>query len=101
MSKKYASNVDKNQPEIVKAFRDRGCYVAHTHNAGAGFPDIVVGCNGVTVLVEIKSKGGKLNEKQRAFFEVFTGACEVVYNEADVERVFNVYFSKDVNNQGV
>lgn len=93
MSKKYASNVDKNQPEIVKAFRARGCSVAHTHNAGAGFPDIVVGCNGVTVLVEIKSKGGKLNAKQVAFFDSFKGAIEVVYTVEDVERVFNVYFT--------
>lgn len=92
MSKKYASNVDSNQKEIVRLFRSRGCVVEHTHNAGGGFPDIVVGCRGVSVLVEIKSKGGKLNERQEAFFKRFTGACEVVYNEQDVDRVINVYF---------
>lgn len=92
MSKKYGSNVDTNQKEIVRLFRALGCSVVHTHNAGSGFPDLVVGHNAVTVLVEVKSKGGKLNEKQVKFFEAFTGACVVVYDEEDVNRVFNVYF---------
>ena len=95
MSKKYASNVDKNQKEIVRLFRARGCSVAHTHNAGSGFPDLVIGCNGFTVLVEVKSEKGKLNERQEDFFNKFTGAIEVVHNEADVERVINVYFRQD------
>ena len=51
---KYAAKVDRNQSEIVDALRKAGCTVAHTHAAGAGFPDIAAGYRGVTYLIEIK-----------------------------------------------
>lgn len=42
--------VDKNQPEIVKAIRATGASVSHTHSLGHGFPDIVVGVDGLTLV---------------------------------------------------
>lgn len=48
------SRVDSNQPEIVKAFRELGWSVLHTHTIGSGAPDIIVAKNGFTACIEIK-----------------------------------------------
>lgn len=50
-----AARIDKNQPEIVRTFRQLGCNVAHTHAVGKGFTDLVVDISGLNVLVEIKN----------------------------------------------
>lgn len=54
-----AAKIDVNQPEIVKAFRALGYIVAHTHQLGSGFPDIIVSRllpskHKFTALIEIK-----------------------------------------------
>jgi len=56
---KYARRTDANHSEIVKAFRELGCSVFDTSRVAGGFPDIIVGKNGVTVLVEIKADSKK------------------------------------------
>ena len=52
---KYARRTDANHAEIVDAFRDLGCSVFDTSRCGQGFPDLVIGKNQITVLVEVKS----------------------------------------------
>lgn len=47
--------IDPNQPDIVAKLRKFGCSVAHTHTLGDGFPDIVVGYNGLNFMFEIKN----------------------------------------------
>ena len=49
-----AARVDGNQPEIVDALRQIGASVATCHAVGQGFPDICVGWQGNTYLLEIK-----------------------------------------------
>lgn len=44
------AKADKNQPDIVKTYRDAFCTVQHTHQLGGGFVDIVVGAPGVTIV---------------------------------------------------
>ncbi len=78
-----AAKVDKNQPDIVQAFRRLGCSVAITSGVHSGFPDLVIGFNGVTVLVEVKDGSlppsqRKLTPEQVEFHNVFTGAITVV-----------------------
>jgi len=51
----YAKKVDLNHTEIVKTFRDLGATVFDASGIGRGFPDIVLGYNNITCLVEIKS----------------------------------------------
>ena len=51
----YNKRVDKNQQEIVAEFRRLGFSVYITSHVGAGFPDLMSGKNGKTILVEIKS----------------------------------------------
>lgn len=54
MRNKFPSRVDRNQPEIVSAFRKRGCSVALLHEAGRGIYDLLVAKHGFNVLVEVK-----------------------------------------------
>lgn len=68
-----AKNVDKNQAEIVHALRQVGATVVLMHEAGEGIPDLLVGYRGETYLVEIKSKSGKLNERQQLWHSLWTG----------------------------
>ena len=49
-----AARVDGNQAEIVSALRQIGASVATCHAVGQGFPDICVGWQGNTYLLEIK-----------------------------------------------
>lgn len=51
---KFAARVDGNQAQIVKALRDIGASVATCHAVGQGFPDICVGWQNGTYLLEIK-----------------------------------------------
>ncbi len=79
---------DKNQKEIVDALRAAGCSVYVTSGVGEDFPDLVVGTPhkppdwvndlGSTILMEVKSKDGRLSEGQRRFISNFKGACIVV-----------------------
>ena len=72
------ARADPNQKEIVRALRDVGASVIHLHMVGRGCPDILVGFRGRNTLMEIKTKKGKLNKKQREFFDEWRGEGWVV-----------------------
>lgn len=67
---RYAARVDANQSEIVSALRAAGAYVWII-----GLPvDLLVGYNGQTFLVEVKSGHRKvLTRLQQDFFGHWTG----------------------------
>lgn len=67
---RYAARTDQNQQEIVKALRDAGASVWVI-----GLPvDLLVGYNGQTFLVEVKTDSKKsLTKLQQAFFEKWVG----------------------------
>jgi hypothetical protein len=94
-----AAKVDANHAEIRDGLRQiPGCKVKDTSNIGGGFPDLVVGLRGKTVLIEIKDgakvpSARKLTYAQREFCDNWTGgtifvvesleqATAVVMNEA-------------------
>ena len=52
----FKKRVDRNQPEIVDALRKAGASVGHTHAVGKGFPDIVVGVQGLTLVGDFSIK---------------------------------------------
>ncbi len=84
-----AARVDDNQPAVVKLYRKLGCSVAVTSNQGDGFPDIVIGINNKTVLVEIKDPAKppskrKLTDDQVIFHENWKGDIRVVETDQDV-----------------
>jgi len=79
-ARRYAANVDANQPEIVAALRKAGATVEHLHAVGAGCPDLMVGYNGETFCMEIKNPDakGKLNRIQEEWHDNWAGhACVV------------------------
>ena len=78
-----AARVDGNQVEIVTALRQIGASVAPCHAVGDGFPDICVGWQGHTYLLEIKDptkprSGQKLTPSQVEFHESWRGHVAVV-----------------------
>lgn len=68
---RYAARVDSNQADIVRVLREAGAYVWVI-----GLPvDLLVGYNGHTFLVEIKTDSKKrLTALQADFFEKWTGS---------------------------
>ena len=75
--------------EIVKALRDLGCSVVHLHECGHGIPDLLVGKDGITYLVEIKRDvNAKFTVHQIAFMEAWKGAQVVRINNVDEAIAF-------------
>jgi Holliday junction resolvase len=88
------ARVDKNQKEIVEAFRKFGCSVLMLHTVGHGCPDIAVGKNKKTVLVEIKDgnkvKSAKeLTKDEQKFHDEWQGSLFIVENLGDVIALVN------------
>ena len=79
---------DTNHKEITEAFRILGYSVFDASKMGGGFPDIVVGKNGVNYLVEIKTAKGKLNPKQKAFHKKWLGKIYIVKTINEVIEFF-------------
>lgn len=59
-----AAKIDANQPEIVQALRKAGASVQSLAGIGVGCPDLLVGFQGKTALVEIKD-GQKVKSAQK------------------------------------
>jgi Holliday junction resolvase len=94
----YAKRVDSNQKEIVKAFKDLGCSVFDTSRVGQGFPDLLVGRNKKTVLVEIKSsEKATFTTAQELFMMNWKGSTVVRIN--DIEGAIRLVKLLDNANQ--
>ena len=89
-----AARVDNNHREIKGVLEAMGCTVADTSTAGSGFPDLVVGCSGTNILMEIKD-GNKppsargLTPQQQIFHTQWRGQVAVVENVSDAITVVN------------
>jgi len=81
--------VDNNQKEIVGFLRRIGCTVVVTSSV-KGFVDIVVGLKGVNYLFEIKSKSGKLTEKQKELHDSWRGSIHIVRSIEDCAEVLGL-----------
>jgi len=82
----YAKRVDANHAVIREAFRDMGASVFDSSSIGRGFPDLVVGINNRTALVEIKSHSkARFTEDQLSFMQNWKGGT--VYRIEDVSQV--------------
>lgn len=78
-----AAKVDQNQSDLVTTMRNMGVSVEITSAAHNGFPDLVVGFGGITVLVEVKDgskppSARKLTKDQVKFHNTFKGAITVI-----------------------
>ena len=80
----YAKRVDSNHSDIVKTLRDLGCSVFDTSRVAGGFPDLVVGRNNKTVLVEVKAdEKSKFTPAQELFMMNWLGSTVVRIDSVD------------------
>ena len=73
----YKGRRDSNHLEVKNALELYGWTVAETHMVGDGFPDLVA-ARSINVLVEVKTKKGKLEKSQEMFFDLWPGPAVVV-----------------------
>lgn len=78
---------DGNHDELARLFGQLGCSVFEAHATGDGFTDLVVGCMGITLLVEIKTDAGTLTPVQEVFHRDWRGQLAVVRTREDVIRL--------------
>ena len=88
-----AVKVDKNQTEIVDAFRKMGFSVQHLHTVGGGVPDLLIGRGGVNLLVEVKyGDKAKLTPEQIKWHNEWRGQIAIVRNLDDVVKLVSELF---------
>lgn len=83
-----AKRVDANQKEVVKALREAGAFVFHLHEVGQGCPDLLVGINNQTYLVEVKMPNGKFTDAQVKFMKEWTGSPVIRITSAEEAIAF-------------
>ena len=70
----FAKKTDKNQQEIMDAMRKMGASVTDLSKVGKGCPDLLVGINQKTAIVEIKSSSkAKYTSHQEKWLETWKG----------------------------
>jgi len=90
--RKYACKTDRNQQEIMDAFRKLGATVQDLSACGKGVPDLLVGYNGLNYLCEVKDhlkppSARKLTPDQMAWHGEWLGQVCVVETVEDVEKI--------------
>lgn len=85
------SRKDNNHDELANLFRQLGCYAIDMIDTGIpGWPDLAVGCIGVTHLIEVKNDATQygrsgFNANQTAFNRDWRGEpVEMVSTQDDV-----------------
>lgn len=90
-----AKRVDKNQAQIVKQLRKLGFSVELTYRLGKGFPDFIIGFNGLhTIPIELKSKGGTLTIDEKNWKNNYKGYIIVAYNLEDILLGIHEYYER-------
>ena len=84
---RYANRIDANQNGIVDALRKAGA-VVRIISQGDGIPDLLVGYQGYTILMEVKD-GNKppsartLTPAEQKFFDEWRGGMVVIVNRVE------------------
>ena len=84
---RYANRIDANQNKIVEALRKAGA-VVRIISQGDGIPDLLVGYQGYTILMEVKDgdkvpSARKLTEAEQKFFDDWRGGMLVIVNSVE------------------
>jgi len=84
---RYANRIDANQNAIVQALRECGATV-RIISQGGGIPDLLVGYNEYTILMELKDgskppSARKLTEDEQKFFDEWTGGMLAIVNSIE------------------
>lgn len=76
---------DANHVALSDLYRALHCSVVNTYHVGGGFPDAVIGCGGITALVEFKMPDGDKTPAQKTFHKEWRGSkVEIVRTSEDV-----------------
>jgi hypothetical protein len=75
--------VDANQSEIVAALRAMGASVQCLHTVGQGCPDLLVGRQGVNLLVEVKRGKSGLTPDEQIWHAAWRGHVAIVRTVED------------------
>jgi hypothetical protein len=84
---RYANRIDANQNDIVNTLRECGATVRIV-SQGDGIPDLLVGYQGYTILMEVKD-GNKppsartLTPAEQKFFDEWRGGMVVIVNSVE------------------
>ena len=94
---KFAARTDGNQADIVNALRQIGASVATCHAVGQGFPDICVGWQGHTYLLEIKDpskpvRDQRLTPSQVKFHASWRGHVAIVKTVREALEAIGVQY---------
>lgn len=86
-----APKVDANQAEIVEALRKVGCSVQLLHMVGKGCPDLLVGWQGMNVMLELKDgskppSARKLTPDQEKWHDSWRGQVTIVCSVDEAVR---------------
>lgn len=84
----FAKRVDGNHAEIKEVFIKSGFSVFDTKGVGGGFPDLLIGRQGYTWLVEIKMPEGKLNDIQKKFHQEWKGCAIAIIKTVEEATSF-------------
>ena len=90
--------VDENHAAIVDLLRGFGCSVISTAGVGDGFPDLVVGFQGVTHQIEIKDgdkspSRRRLTDDEREWHATWRGEAVYVLESArDAEQLVRQWY---------
>lgn len=74
---------DSNHQDVVKWYRELGCYVADCADLGLGLPDLFVGAAGITDPVEVKAPDGELTPLQKTFVGAWRGSQVAIVRTQD------------------
>ena len=83
-----AARTDDNQQAIVDALRKAGASVQSLAAIGKGCPDLLVGCRGKNVLMEIKNENRppskqRLTTDEKVWHDSWRGSVAIVKNVND------------------
>lgn len=71
-----------------------GCSVHDMSRVGGGFPDLVVGCRGLTLLLEVKTVQGSLNKEQEQWHTEWKGHTSIVRSPMEAIEVVTHHVKK-------
>ena len=75
---RWRQKPDANQASIVTALESIGCTVYDASRVGGGFPDLVVGYRGLTMLLEVKTERGRVRKEQQQWHSSWRGCSFIV-----------------------
>jgi Holliday junction resolvase len=86
-----AARTDSNHEEIVKALRAVGATVQSLAGVGHGVPDLLVGYEGKTILMEVKDgkkspSKRELTEDQVQWIDAWTGGSIFIVDNVEAAR---------------